>query len=124
MKALGKGSIASIVRTGLMVAWWILWAAAGVVAAVSVTYGVVLALAANGIIDPSELESGNGFTLGNFHIAFDQPGDGAGPSQFPRCSFSRWRLRARSSSFGGFANSSRLSRQASHFDAKTRRTFE
>ncbi|MEZ5972315.1 MAG: DUF2975 domain-containing protein [Hyphomonadaceae bacterium] len=83
MKALGKGSIASIIRTGLVIAWCVLWVAAGGVALTTIAYGVVLVLAANGVVDPEELQSGDGLDLGGFHVSFDQPGDGAWPVAIP-----------------------------------------
>jgi hypothetical protein len=88
MKALGKGSIASIVRVGLQIAWIVLWVCAGALALAAVGYGVVLALVANGAIDPALLEGGagnvdGGGASGNFHITYDQPGGGTWPVVVP-----------------------------------------
>jgi len=53
MKALGKGSIASIVRIGLVLAWWILWLGAAIVGG----FGILLALISIGIMDPEVLST-------------------------------------------------------------------
>lgn len=89
MKALGKGSIASIVRIGLSVAWWALWFAAACVIVGAIGYGAVVALIANGMIDPSLLEGGagdinlGGGRGGDFHVTYDQPGGGTWPVVLP-----------------------------------------
>jgi hypothetical protein len=89
MKALGKGSIASIIQVGLMIAWYVLWAAAVAVGLGAVTYGVILALVANGSIDPALLQGGGGdIDLGgegggDFHVTYDQPGGGTWPVVVP-----------------------------------------
>jgi hypothetical protein len=89
MKALGKGSIASIVRIGLVFAWYVLWFAAFCVAAGAIGYGVILTLIANGSIDPSLLEGGAGNADlggrggGDFHVTYDQPGGGTWPVVVP-----------------------------------------
>lgn len=88
MKALGKGSIASIIRVGLTIAWWLLWVAAAGVALGAIGYGVILALVSNGMIDPSLLEGGPGSAevgsgSGNFHVTYDEPGGGTWPVVVP-----------------------------------------
>lgn len=89
MKALGKGSIASIVRIGLMVAWYVLWFAAFCIGAGAIGYGVLLTLIANGSVDPSLLEGGagnadlGGGSGGDFHVTYDQPGGGTWPVVVP-----------------------------------------
>lgn len=90
MKALGKGSIAEIVRVGLMIAWWLLWVAAVAIGLAAVGYGIILALVANGAIDPSLLQGGGGDVDlgdggggGNFHVTYDQPGGGTWPVVVP-----------------------------------------
>jgi len=87
MKALGKGSIASIIRVGLMIAWIALWAAAAALVLAAVGYGLVLLLVANGVIDPQLLEGGGGeIRMGgdsNFHVTYDQPGGGSWPVVVP-----------------------------------------
>jgi hypothetical protein len=55
MKALGKGSIASIVQVGLLVAWWALWLAAAVWALLTVAYAVFMLLVGVGVIDPAAI---------------------------------------------------------------------
>ena len=40
MRAFGKGSIAEIIRVGLLIAWIVLWVALGILAAVSVAFAV------------------------------------------------------------------------------------
>jgi len=88
MKALGQGSIASIVRIGLLFAWYGLWALAVLLGLAAIGYGVILTLIANGAIDPSLLEGGDGRIdaaggSGDFHIAYDQPGGGTWPIAVP-----------------------------------------
>ncbi|MGH6949574.1 MAG: DUF2975 domain-containing protein [Vitreimonas sp.] len=75
MKALGKGSIASIVRIGLQVAWWGLWLASGLLAAAAVSYGVILALIASGAMDPSILEANRDAQVQIPGITLDNPPD-------------------------------------------------
>ncbi|MGD9968481.1 MAG: DUF2975 domain-containing protein [Hyphomonadaceae bacterium] len=89
MKALGKGSIASVIRIGLMIAWVMLWIAAVAVGLGAISYGVLLALVANGVIDPALLQGGAGDVNlggdggGNFHVTYDQPGGGTWPVVVP-----------------------------------------
>lgn len=89
MKALGKGSIASIVRVGLTIAWVVLWVAAAGIAIAAISYGAVLVLVANGAIDPALLEGGGGDidlggeSGGDFHVTYDQPGGGTWPVVVP-----------------------------------------
>jgi hypothetical protein len=52
MKALGKGSIASLVRTGLQIAWIVLWALALGLLAAGVGYVLLLVLQQTGMIPP------------------------------------------------------------------------
>lgn len=83
MKALGKGSVASIVRVGLMIAWWALWLAAAALVLTAIAYGVVLVLVANGSLDATILHGGEGAirigdnTNGNFNVTYDEPGGAA-----------------------------------------------
>src|SRR5512143_2497427 len=51
MRALGKGSIAEIIRVGLVIAWVALWVCAAALVAMAVAY----ALNAGGIVDFSSL---------------------------------------------------------------------
>lgn len=55
MKALGKGSIASIVEVGLTIAWIILWVAFGLWALAMLGYGVFMALVTGGMIDAASI---------------------------------------------------------------------
>lgn len=77
MKALGKGSIASWVRIGLVIAWWFLWFAAACLVVAAIGYGVLLVLIANGVVDPNLLTSGEGqIRVGDgshFSLRYDEP---------------------------------------------------
>lgn len=66
MKALGKGSIASIVEVGLAIAWIILWAALAALALAAVSYGVFMALVGAGAIDAASVASAG--SNGNIRI--------------------------------------------------------
>ena len=55
MKALGKGSIASIVQVGLSFAWIVLWVVFIAWAAVAVSYLVFILLTTIGVIDPATI---------------------------------------------------------------------
>lgn len=55
MKALGKGSIASIVQVGLSIAWIVLWMAFIAWSVVAVSYFVFILLATVGVIDPATI---------------------------------------------------------------------
>jgi hypothetical protein len=55
MKALGKGSIASIVQIGLSVAWWLLWIMFAAWAVAALAYAVFMGMVAAGAIDPASL---------------------------------------------------------------------
>lgn len=60
MKALGKGSVASIVEVGLAIAWYVLWALLACVILAAVLYGGLLGFIANGAIDAQILTGGQG----------------------------------------------------------------
>lgn len=89
MKALGKGSIASIVRIGLQIAWVVLWVLAACLVLAAIGYGVTLSMIANGVIDPSILTGGDGEVRmgdsggGNFHLTYDDPGGATWPVVVP-----------------------------------------
>ncbi len=87
MKALGKGSIASIVEIGLAIAWYLMWAAAIALALAALGYGIVLALIQNGAIDPTLLSGGEGHIRvgdgGAFHLTYDDPGGATWPVVVP-----------------------------------------
>jgi hypothetical protein len=53
VKALGKGSVASIVKVALTLVWWALWTALGGIALVVAAYGVLHALIAANALDRS-----------------------------------------------------------------------
>lgn len=55
MKALGKGSIASIVQVGLSIAWIVLWIALTAWAVAALSYLVLMLLVVAGVVDPSVL---------------------------------------------------------------------
>ena len=63
MKALGKGSIASIVEAGLGIARIVLWALIGLWAAAFLAYLVFVGLLSAGVLNPSLAEIGNGENL-------------------------------------------------------------
>jgi Protein of unknown function (DUF2975) len=67
MKALGKGSFASIVEVALTIAWILLWVALGLLALAAVSYGAILGLSAAGVIDPGDLAQAER-ALGNFGV--------------------------------------------------------
>lgn len=88
MKALGKGSIASWVQTGLAIASGFLWVMAVCLAIGAVAYGVVMVLVANGTIDHSLLTGGEGhlrFGSGDsdFHVTYDDDGGATWPVIVP-----------------------------------------
>lgn len=58
MKALGKGSIASLVEIGLTIAWYVLWVCLGAVAVAALGYGALQGLVAWGMLDPAALSGG------------------------------------------------------------------
>lgn len=66
MKALGKGSIASIVEVGLTIAWIILWVVLGLWAAVTVGYLGFMALIGAGAVDPASVAAAG--SNGTFRI--------------------------------------------------------
>ena len=87
MKALGKGSIASWVRTGLQVAWWVMWFAAVMLVAAAVGYVALLLLVQNGLVDREILTGGAGeVRLGDgstFDLDYDEPGGLTWPVAVP-----------------------------------------
>ncbi len=85
MKALGKGSIASIVQVCLQIAWVLLWIGAVCLAIAAIGYGLGLALVANGVIDPALLQGGDGRIgdVGEFSVTYDLPGGGTWPIVVP-----------------------------------------
>ncbi len=60
MKALGKGSIASIIRIGLNVVWAVLWFLAICLGLAALSYGAFLILSATGVFGPNFFPDGDG----------------------------------------------------------------
>jgi hypothetical protein len=88
MKALGKGSIASIVRVGLQIAWIVLWVAAGFLALGAIAYAAILVMTANGAIDPALLQGGDGRINagggdGTFSVTYDDANGFTWPVAIP-----------------------------------------
>jgi hypothetical protein len=89
MKALGKGSIASIVRVGLQISWIVLWAVAAALVVAGIAYGIILALIASGSIDPTLLTGGDGQIRvgesgdGDFSLTYDNPAGATWPVVVP-----------------------------------------
>lgn len=72
MKALGRGSIASIVKVGLEVVWVVLWIAAAGLGVAAVVYAGVLAAIATGALPESILHIGEATTqIGPIRIVTD-----------------------------------------------------
>jgi Protein of unknown function (DUF2975) len=67
VKALGKGSFASMVEVALTIAWILLWVALGLLALAAVGYGAILGLSAAGVIDPGDLAQAER-ALGNLGV--------------------------------------------------------
>ena len=74
MKALGKGSIASIVQFGLSVAWIVLWVLFIAWAAVAVSYLVFILLSSVGVIDASTIPAIDSNENLHIHIEGIDPG--------------------------------------------------
>ncbi len=88
MKALGKGSVASIAKVGLTLAWWALWVVLGAVALGAIGYGALLSLISAGMIDASILTGGNGQISvgagnGDYDLSYDNPGGATWPVVVP-----------------------------------------
>lgn len=60
MKALGKGSIASVVEVGLAIAWVILWVTLALWAAAALGYAVFMGLVGAGVVDPAAVAEAGG----------------------------------------------------------------
>lgn len=74
MRALGKESIASFIRAGLEIAWWLLIVASALWALCTLGYIALLVLAGQGLVDPSVFTDGS-FSSGgaNLKIEYDTP---------------------------------------------------
>jgi hypothetical protein len=89
MKALGEGSIASIVRIGLQIAWIVLWFCAFCLGIGAIAYGALLALIGSGAVDASILEGGDGEIRvgeggsGAFNVTYDEAGGATWPVVAP-----------------------------------------
>jgi Protein of unknown function (DUF2975) len=88
MKALGKGSVASIIRVGLLITWIVLWMAAAGLIIAAIAYTSALGLIAAGVIDPNTLSNANGhFSItsgeGSISASFDDPNAGTWPVVVP-----------------------------------------
>ncbi len=88
MRALGQGSIASIVKVALTIAWWVLWAALAGVVLGAVAYGALHIMIGAGWVDASILTGGEGNVRvggggGDFHVTYDQPGGATWPVVAP-----------------------------------------
>ncbi|MBL8549839.1 MAG: DUF2975 domain-containing protein [Hyphomonadaceae bacterium] len=87
-KALGRGSVASLIQVGLHLAWIALWLAAGGLALIFLAWiGVHLAIA-NGLLSPDFVTAGDRkleyfWTFGSARIVFDNPNDFAWPYAIP-----------------------------------------
>ncbi|MEQ1709104.1 MAG: DUF2975 domain-containing protein [Terricaulis sp.] len=88
MRALGKGSVASIAKVGLAVTWWALWLALGALLLAALGYAALLGLVSAGMIDANVLTGGEGqFQVGtgngDFDLTYDQPGGATWPVVAP-----------------------------------------
>jgi hypothetical protein len=83
MKALGKGSVASVVRIGLLVAWWFLWFAGACLVLGAIGYGVAM------LVNPGMLAGGHGHITfggadrGSMTVNFDDPAGWTWPIVVP-----------------------------------------
>lgn len=77
MKALGKGSIASLVRTGLSIVWVVLWICAILLGIAALGYGAFLVLTATGAVGPDVLSGDSHLRVNGEDVQF---GDIAGMS--------------------------------------------
>lgn len=86
MKALGKGSVASVVKVGLTIAWWVQWIALGFLAIAAIGYAGLLALISAGYIDANILTGGEGdlhVGADGFSVTYDEPGGATWPVVVP-----------------------------------------
>lgn len=88
MKALGKGSIASIVEVGLTIVWILLWLSLGLLLLAAIGYGALHAMIASGWVDSSILSGGEGQARvgggdSDFHLTYSNPGGATWPVVVP-----------------------------------------
>lgn len=76
MRALGKGSIASLVKIGLDIVRWLLWAGAALLAILALGYLSLLILTATGATKPDTLAT----LESHFHLSSDIELTGEGPT--------------------------------------------
>lgn len=86
MKALGKGSIASIVQVGLQIAWWGLGAGLLIWALLALAYIGLMGTVIGGIVDPASLPAVN--QNDSFHITFA----GIDPAALENVRWTDWQL--------------------------------
>jgi Protein of unknown function (DUF2975) len=86
VKALGKGSVASVVEVALTIAWWLLWIGLGLLVIAAFTYAGLYALIGAGVVDANILTGGTGHIQGGsggFHVSYDNPGGATWPVVVP-----------------------------------------
>jgi hypothetical protein len=73
MKALGQGSVASIVKVALTIAWYVQWVLLVCLVVAALSYGGLLALIFNGVVDANILTGGEGRIgdRGGFSVAWE-----------------------------------------------------
>lgn len=76
MKALGRGSVASIVRLVLTISWVVQWVLLGCLVVFAIAYVTLLTLVANGVIEPTVLTGGEGRVgeAGTFNLTWNSVG--------------------------------------------------
>jgi hypothetical protein len=88
MKALGKGSVASIVQVGLSIARWVLLVAAVLWAAATLAYAIFMGLDAAGVIDAASIPAVEGGQNGAISIQVS----GFDPEAFRALKWTDWQI--------------------------------
>lgn len=88
MKALGQGSVASIVEVALTIAWWVLWMCLGALVIAAAAYAGLYAMIGAGWVDASILSGGGGQVRvgdggGDFDLTYDNSGGATWPVVAP-----------------------------------------
>lgn len=88
MKALGKGSVASVVKVGLTIAWWVLWIGLGCLVLGAIGYAALLWCISAGLVDGSILTGNSdqirvGGEHGGLTVDFDESGGATWPVVVP-----------------------------------------
>lgn len=88
MKALGKGSVASVVKVGLTIAWCVLWVGLGCLVLGAIGYAALLWCISAGLVDGSILTGASdqvrvGGERGGLTVDFDEPGGATWPVVVP-----------------------------------------